>query len=509
MRILLALDIIRDYLISNVRKEDIMILLNRMDDVGDKKFIDKGTKEYLYLNKLIKSETSIPVPYCSDVKLDGVPPMDGKYKERMKEILNETIKGLKKNNHNQLSKKEHADAASRSFELFACFYQQHLLKSKAIDIVVSDDLFFHQLSKETGNADCVYTSEDYMERIASDYHEVEKNTNSIKKVQFKDIDVNQSFFDSFRDEYVEFNDWFGRKAENYAYITSSENGRLTSFLYLKLESANDDYGDIKPEFRKANRLKIGSFKVMLNGVKTGEAFFKIIFEEALRLKVDEIYVTVFDTYSNRRRLISRMERWGFVYYGTKDGKELVYVRDFSKKVREKYRLSYPYHTVSKTNFIIPLTAKSEEELFGDVHFNKTGVYNNPIRKMLLLRGVSIPSGSVLLFYSQNKNRWLYVGIAEECRNYFGDFQEFFVYVKRRTSFSQSQLRELWETQTSNEISAVKFLDVYHLSESDKQIIQDNMAEMEFNIDGRVKEIIAEDFRMIIKGTDYEKDIVVD
>lgn len=509
MRILLALDIVRDYLTSNVRKEDLMILLNKMDDVGDKKFIDKGTKQYLYLNKLIKSETSIPIPYCSDVIIDGVPPMEGKLKERMKEVLNETINGYKKNNHNQLGKKQQAGAASKAFALFAFFYQLHLLRNKAIDIVISDDLFFHQLSKEIGNADGIYSSEDYMERITSDGQEIEKGINSIKKVQFKDIDVNQPFFDSFRDEYVGFNDWFNRKAENFVYITSREDRSLTSFLYLKPEYPNDNYGDINPKFKDGYRLKIGSFKVMLNGVKTGEAFFKIIFEEALRLRVDEIYVTVFDTYSNRRRLISRMERWGFDYYGTKDGNELVYVRDFSKKALGKIRLSFPFHHIGQKNYVIPLTAKHEEDLFGVIHFNKTGVYNNPIRKMLILRSAFIPEGSILFFYSQNKGKLIYVGVAEQCRNDFGGFQDFFVYVKRRTSFSQTQLRELWETQSDNDINAVKFLNVCQLPDSDSKIISDNLSKIGNYFDGRVKEINADILKKIIKGTDYEKDIIVD
>lgn len=508
MRILLALDIIRDYLTSNVRKEDLMILLNKMDDVGDKKYIDKGTKQYLYLNKLIKSETSIPIPYCSDVKDENIPSMDKRHNERMKEMVIEAIKGIRMNKHYH-SYNIQENMASKGLELYAYFYQLHLLRNKAVDIVISDDLFFHQLSKEVCSADGVYSSEDYMERIASDDQEIEKGINSIKKLQFKDIDVNQPFFDSFRDEYVGFNDWFNRKAENFVYITSKEDGSLTSFLYLKPEFPNDNYGDINPKFKDGYRLKIGSFKVMLNGVKTGEAFFKIIFEEALKLKVDEIYVTVFDTYSNRRRLISRMERWGFEYYGTKDGEELVYVRDFSKRVLGKIRLSFPFHPIGQKNYVIPLTAKHEEDLFGDIHFNKTGVYNNPIRKMLILRGVFIPEGSILLFYSQNKSKLIYVGVAEQCRNDFGSFQDFFVYVKRRTSFSQTQLRELWETQSDNELNAVKFLNVYQLQDTDCSVISDNLSKIGNYFDGKVKEINADIFKKIIKGTDYEKVIIVD
>ncbi len=508
MRVLLALDIFRDYLVSDARKEDLMILLNKMDDVGDQKFIDKGTKQYLFLKSLIMSESSIPIPYCKDVRLDGIPQMDDRYKTMMKSMITDTVERIKKKNKNQLKKKEQYDVASAGFEFFTLFYQLHLLKNGAVDSIISDDLLFHHVAKELKEADKVFYSEEYMERIVSDCHNQNHNDVAIKKVQFKDIDVNQSFFDSYRDEYVGFNDWFQRKSDEYVYVTAGENDELTSFLYLKYEGENDNCGNIVPRFRNARRLKIGSFKVMLNGVKTGEAFFKIIFEEALKQKVDEIYVTVFDTYSNRRRLISRMERWGFSYYGTKNGNELVYVRDFNKKTSGKCRLSYPFHEIGHINYLIPLSAKYEEELFGDVHSKRTGVYNNPIRKLLILRQVEIHHGSVILFYSTYKKRIVSVGISEYCRHDFANFRDFIVFIKRRTTFSQSQLKELWESQMVSKLVAVKFLSVCQLVEADSQIILENLKNL--NMDYMQNELILDFniFRMIIKGTDYEKNYVV-
>ena len=58
---------------------------------------------------------------------------------------------------------------------------------------------------------------------------------------------------------------------------------------------------------------------------------KIIFDNALRLKVEEIYVTIFNRRIEQQRLINLMEDYGFKFYGYKgsDG-ELVYVRGFTK-----------------------------------------------------------------------------------------------------------------------------------------------------------------------------------
>lgn len=56
---------------------------------------------------------------------------------------------------------------------------------------------------------------------------------------------------------------------------------------------------------------------------------KIIFDNALKNHVQEIYVTVYDKRPEQRRLIDLLEQWGFVLWGTKGEGELVYVRDFS------------------------------------------------------------------------------------------------------------------------------------------------------------------------------------
>ena len=50
---------------------------------------------------------------------------------------------------------------------------------------------------------------------------------------------------------------------------------------------------------------------------------KIIFDNALKNRVQEIYVTIFDKRPEQLRLIELLEQWGFYYWGTK-GNEKVY-----------------------------------------------------------------------------------------------------------------------------------------------------------------------------------------
>lgn len=51
---------------------------------------------------------------------------------------------------------------------------------------------------------------------------------SVKK--FKDVDINDSFFDSLKASYDEFSDWFARKANENAYVSYTPVGTLQAFL---------------------------------------------------------------------------------------------------------------------------------------------------------------------------------------------------------------------------------------------------------------------------------------
>ena len=148
---------------------------------------------------------------------------------------------------------------------------------------------------------------------------MEKN---IQYISLKEIDYNDRFFDSLRNDYYNFNNWFITKQieERKAYITYNNNNKISSFLLLKLEYENEDYSDFDKPFEKGYRLKICTMKVEDTNKNIGTSFMKIIYEYWEEKEVEEIYITINKKYVD---LINFLKKYKFIYYGYKntlDGK---------------------------------------------------------------------------------------------------------------------------------------------------------------------------------------------
>ena len=200
-----------------------------------------------------------------------------------------------------------------------------------MDFLITEDRKIHKKAELLKIPDKVFTIDEFLEKVVSENPDlVDYKVLSVTKKYFGEININDSFFDSFKEDYQGFDKWFLRKSDETAYVTINK-GNILSFLYLKVENTDENYSDISPVFKPKKRLKIGTFKVISNGVRLGERFLKIIFDNAIRFSVDEIYITIFDKREEQKRLILLLEDWGFKFYGKKNtvnGDELVYVRDF-------------------------------------------------------------------------------------------------------------------------------------------------------------------------------------
>ena len=154
---------------------------------------------------------------------------------------------------------------------------------------------------------------------------------------FSDIDISDSFFDSLRESYPEFDQWFAKKAETgeSAYVFYNEDKEISDFLYLKIEE--EEMSDVEPILLAKKRLKIGTFKLLSRGTRRGERLMKKIMDRAIAADVDEIYVTIFPT-EELKYLINFFEVFGFVHVSDKThgdaGKEWVLVKDMRNLVGE-------------------------------------------------------------------------------------------------------------------------------------------------------------------------------
>lgn len=147
-----------------------------------------------------------------------------------------------------------------------------------------------------------------------------------------DCPLDDPFFDSLKNDYPEFEEWYISKAQlgEEAFVFEDDYG-LCAFIYFK------DYEnqEIKLKDRilpKKNRLKIRTFKLDFRhqGRRLGEGAMGIALWKWQDSGLDEIYLTV---YENHTDLIKLIEKYGFVCVGEleKDNpdevkKELVYIK---------------------------------------------------------------------------------------------------------------------------------------------------------------------------------------
>lgn len=184
---------------------------------------------------------------------------------------------------------------------------------------------------------------------------------TITLMRFADIDQNDTFFDSLKEDYPGFGTWFEKKSKDNskAYVQYTNNN-LQAFLYLKNESGIE-LSDVTPTRPACNRLKVGTFKIDAHNTKLGERFVKKIMDSALYIKADEIYVTIF---AKHEGLIRILQRYGFKEEGKK-GEELVLVKNM-KVLTGDILKDYPLlKTTDKRKFLLSIYPKYHTKMFPD------------------------------------------------------------------------------------------------------------------------------------------------
>lgn len=397
-----------------------------------------------------------------------------------------------------------------------------------VDILVSEDRKIHTKARTLGIQDQVFRIDAFLEKVISENPElIDYSVLSVTKKHFGDIDLSDQFFESFREDYPGFDAWFNRKADEVAYVTHKGDAIL-SFLYVKVEDESENYSDISPVFPPRRRLKVGTFKVVSNGVRLGERFLKIIFDNAVTYGVDEIYVTIFEKTDDQKRLIDLLCDWGFVKHGTKttaNGDELVFVRDCTPRFEaDSPKLSYPYVSTASQAFLCPIYPNYHTELFPDsilttesaLNFRENQPHRNALSKVYISRSFNrnLKPGNVIVFYRTggfHKSVVTTIGIVEDVQDRIGSEQEFIQKCRKRSVFSDNGLKEHWNYDPRNRPFIVNFLYAYSFPK------RPNMAKLielgviaDINSAPRGFEPISkEQFQAIIKASETNESIIID
>lgn len=454
MKILLDTNIIIHREASRVINQDIGILFYWIDRLKYSKIIHPVTVE-----ELRKHQNSSVVETMS-IKLDNYT----------------LIKNVAPQNElvAQISSKIDVNANDRNDTMIL-----NELYSDRVDLLISEDKKIHTKAGLLGVSERVFNIDGFLEKVnAENPSLVDYNVLAVKKVDFAHVQLSDPFFDSFREDYVGFDKWFNKKADEVAYVCYTENS-LAAFLYIKVEGADENYSDISPGFTKKKRLKIGTFKVTGNGFKIGERFLKIIFDNALLYKVDEIYVTIFDKRPEQIRLINLLEDWGFVLHGkkvTSNGEEKVLVKNFEKTqpIDCKYpKKTFPFISEKSRIFLVPIYPQYHTELFPDsilrtespLNFTENEPHRNALSKVYVSRSIErdLKAGDIIVFYRTGgiyKSVVSTYGIVESLIDKIPDERAFVELCRKRSVYTEEELSGQWNYSKYNRPFIVNFIYAY-------------------------------------------------
>lgn len=353
-----------------------------------------------------------------------------------------------------------------------------------VDLLITEDRRMRIKAERLGISDRVFTINAFIGKVSNENPNlVEYKVLSVKKEVFGNVDLSNSFFDTFREAYDGFDNWFSKKCDEEAYICRTDTKDILGFLYLKTEDETENYSDIFPVFQPKRRLKVGTFKVEASDFRLGERFVKIIFDNAIERKLDEIYVTLFTDRPELRALYDLLTRWGFVKYGYKktgDKTETVLVKQLGiYNSRVTIKENFPNIVFNRQKFFLPIEAKYHTPLLPDSQLNTENEINflgdKPHRYALQKVYISLSykrdmkPGDLLMLYRKGvtPGRKAYesvistVGVIDEIKYNFKNKDEFFQCCENRSVFTKQELEHLWETKASS-LLVVKFIFVKNL-----------------------------------------------
>ena len=397
-----------------------------------------------------------------------------------------------------------------------------------VAILISEDNGVHRKAGILGISKRAYTIKSFLQKVRIENPDLTNyNVLPIKKEYFGNIDIaNESFFESFIKDYKGFSEWFRKKSEEEAYVCYSEEQKLTAFLYVKKEEGEDS--DISPMFKKKKRLKIGTLKVTQTGYRMGERFLKIVFDNALAHRVDEIYVTIFEKRDDQLKLVSLLEEWGFKRHGTKSsksGEEAVFVRDFSPSFNPNDpRLTYPYLSTRGSKFIVPIKPKYHTPLCPDSilktespsDYAEMLPYRNSLQKAYVSRSreKNLQPGDIIVLYRTKDERPGFyssvtttLGVVQSVDRDIRTFAGLKKACGKRTVLTENELKKFWGEMAIQPF-VVNFLYVYSFPKrlNLKKLIELGIIE---SPPRGFEKLLDSKFELLMKESNVEKSFIVD
>lgn len=353
-----------------------------------------------------------------------------------------------------------------------------------VDFLITEDKGIHKKALRLNIKERVLSLDDALGIFEKGSHnERIGHPPALKEEVVYNLDINDPFFNSLKEEYgrLNFEKWFkdiSRKARK-CWVHFNEDNSIGALLIYKIE--NESIDDATPYLPTKNRLKLSTFKVTQTGYKVGELFIKLSIKYALKNNLFEMYLTHFTKSDDY--FVDLISEYGFHKVAIKKNGEDIYLKELlvdkesikSLPPTEICKKFYPnfYDGNQVKKFIVPIRPEYHERLFIEYkgrqttlpeHIGEFIIEGNTIKKAYLSnsRITKISPGDLLLFYrSGDKRELTSLGVVENIFPRLQDKDEIMRYVGKRTVYSVEEIEEMAKDPTS----VILFTSHFYLSNS--------------------------------------------
>ena len=352
------------------------------------------------------------------------------------------------------------------------------LKRGAVSFLVTEDRGVHRKASSTGLLDRVFFVEDFVAYLRNAKGGVGTSPfvayDQVKCKYLYEIDIENVFFDSLRQGYNGFNNWYRKCSEQGRQAWIIQTGDAISALCVFKEE-HDERVTSSNEILRGKVLKLCTFKVADLGKKYGERLLFVAFNHAIENGSDYVYMQVRE--EEHGYLVSLLVDFGFKKFG-KYNNDVTYVKDMrvgdktgcvDRNDYVKYAIAYYPHVVDEgvKKYIVPIRPIYHDLLFPDKRLycdlfqNDLSSEANAIKKAYLCKSPikNLLPGDLLFFYrSYDAKSICCVGVAEMIRR-FSDADELISFVSKRTVYTHKDMRTF---VSEGEVLAILFRLIRYL-----------------------------------------------
>ncbi len=344
----------------------------------------------------------------------------------------------------------------------------------AVDYLITEDRGIHSKALKLNINDRVFTTKEFCDFVKAEYElRFPPSLPTIEKIKLVDLDLSDKIFESLKEDYEDFEEWFKRKSREGREAWVSFSGRNLSSICI-FDPSNDFY---------KREMKICTFKIanFIQGIKLGELLLRAAIRFACINKKENIYIEVRQE-EDKEYLINWLESFGFQKDGVKPRKdpgeinELIMFKEMTpvpkKKIGKKdivkidlehfpYFIKPPYVQA----FFVPIKPEYAQILFPELELQKEipglerlAPCGRAIRKAYVCKTPTkgIRRGDLIFFYESERGKSIVASAFIEDVIASKKGEEILRFIGKRSVYSKEQIESEFADGTSR-ITAVKFI----------------------------------------------------